>query len=246
MVVILFLPKLPKSFKSMERISKYLATAGVASRRKCEEIVLQGRVSLNGKTVTELGTQVDPFKDSVLLDGNQIGQRPQMVVYALNKPAGFHCTADERVKKRAIDLIASHAPRLFTVGRLDKETEGLILVTNDGALAHKIMHPSFEIHKEYIAKVNKEITHEMLVNLSQGVEVDGFKIIPVKVEKVRKGTVRVVIVDGRKHEVRLLLSAYGLDVLHLQRVRIGGLHMGSMPKGAYRQLSGSEIEAIFS
>jgi 23S rRNA pseudouridine2605 synthase len=230
----------------MERISKFLATIGIASRRKCEELVRQGRVSLNGKVVTELGTQIDPFKDRVLLDGKEVGNMPQKVVYALNKPSGYHCTADERVKKRAIDLIESHVPRLFTVGRLDKETEGLIFVTNDGPLAHKISHPSFEIHKEYIAKVNKEITHEMLVNLSKGIEIDGQPIIPVKVEKIRKGTVRVVIVDGKKHEVRLLLGAYGLEVLHLQRVRVGGFHMGNLPRGGYRQLMGSEIEAIFN
>ncbi len=228
----------------MQRLSKVIAGCGVASRRACEELIQSGRVRVNGKVTVVPQTMVDIEKDKILVDGKKVEPVLEKVVFALHKPVGYICTADPRIKKRAIDLVEADVPRLYTIGRLDRDTSGLILVTNDGVLAHQIMHPSFEVPKEYIAHVDKEISHEHLVALSKGILIDGLLVKPVEVEKVRKGTVKIIVCDGKKHEVRELLGSQGFEVLALKRVRIGGLRMGSLPVGAFRKLNSAEIEAI--
>lgn len=230
----------------MQRLAKILASSGVASRRKAEEIITQGRVVVNGQTVLIPQHMVDPAKDHIVVDGKKIDTKPKLRYFVLNKPKGFICSNAADVKRRAIDLLPiSSDLRLFTIGRLDKDTEGVLLITNDGTLAHRLMHPSFEIEKEYVAKVDRELTHDHLVAISAGCRIEGGWIRPRNVKKVRKGTVRITVVDGKKHEVRQLLEHAGCEVVELMRMRIGALLLGKLPVGSSYELTKEEIQKMF-
>ncbi len=228
-----------------KRLSKTLAAAGVASRRACEELIFGGRVKVNGSPVLLPQTLVDD-QDQIFLDDQPISAAEAKVYYILNKPAGYICSS-RRTKstKIVLDLFEDQSQRLFTVGRLDKDTKGLLLVTNDGHFANKVMHPSSNITKEYLVKTKQEIGPEHLAAISQGTLVEGVYVKPVRVVKVRKGTIKITISEGKKREVRLLLQAAGLDVSELTRIRIGGLQLGILPLGTWRPLSEKEKKAIF-
>lgn len=229
-----------------QRLSKVLAAAGVASRRKCELLIAQGAVTVNGDPVYLPQTPVDPATDQIAVQGKPLPIQEGKVYYLLNKPAGYVCSHRTTGQtKRVIDLFQEEKARLFTVGRLDKETEGLLLVTNDGHFAQQVIHPSHGIHKEYLVKVDQEITHDHLIAISMGTLVEGCFVKPIRVEKVRKGTIKVVIGEGKKREVRHLLSAAGLTVNTLVRIRLGGLHLGPLPVGTWRPLTSKERELIF-
>jgi 23S rRNA pseudouridine2605 synthase len=225
-----------------QRLSKVMAAAGVASRRAAEKLVVDGRVMVNGKVVRIPQTPVDPVRDTIVVDGKRLSRASSKVYYALHKPVGYHCTNASNVKRRAVDLVeSSSGVRLFTVGRLDKMTSGLIIVTNDGHFANRVMHPSGGIQKEYIAKVDRDITHDDLVALSEGCRIEGALVRPVSVRKVRRSTIRVVVQEGRYHEVRELLAAVGLTVLELKRVRIGGLSLGRLPEGQWKEITPEHV-----
>lgn len=231
--------------KTKIRLSKFLAAAGVAARRTCEEIIFAGRVTVNGVIVLVPQTLVDD-RDKITVDRKAIKAAEQKVYYILNKPAGYVCTARQTPNtKIVLDLFADEPHRLFTVGRLDKDTQGLLLVTNDGHFANKVIHPSADIHKEYLAKTDVEITADHLKAISNGTLVEGIFVKPVKVSKVRRGTVKVTISEGKKREVRLLLEAAGLKINELTRIRIGGLLLGPLPTGSWRAMSEKEKELIF-
>jgi 23S rRNA pseudouridine2605 synthase len=228
------------------RLSKTLAAAGIASRRLCEEIIWQGRVSVNGETVLIPQTPVDREKDVIIIDGSILPKQEKKVYFLLNKPSGYHCTNIPYFPKakKVLDFF-SHLPyRLFTVGRLDKETTGLIIVTNDGAFANRVIHPSFNIDKEYLAKTDQEISHDHLMQLSKGTTIEGVFVRPLQVKKVRKGTVKITVSEGKKREVRLLLERTGLKVLSLSRIRVGSLLLGPLLIGHWRELTSKEIEAF--
>lgn len=229
-----------------QRLSKVLSAAGVASRRACEEIIFAGRVKVNGEVTLLPQTMVD-HNDTLLIDGAPITATPQeKVYYILNKPYGYICSAKGQQSARlVVHLFEEVEQRLFTVGRLDKNTTGLLIVTNDGNFANRVIHPSANLHKEYVAKTDCEISHEHLVAISSGTLVDGVFVKPINVTKVRKGTVKITVAEGKKHEVRLLLEAAGLDVKELSRTRIGGLHLGTLPMGSWRPMSEREKELIF-
>ncbi len=225
-----------------QRLSKILAYAGVASRRAAEELIFQGTVTVNGKVVFVPQTMVDIDRDTIIYDGKRI-RLEQKVYFVLNKPAGYICT-NAPGKKRAIDLIGPCSYRLYTIGRLDRDTSGLIILTNDGEFANNIMHPSKRIPKEYLVKVDKEVLHEHLVAMSEGMWVEGSFVKPLSVNKVRRGTLKVVICDGRKREVRRLVEKAGLETVELTRIRIGGLVLGKLPEGHFRNLSERERELL--
>lgn len=228
-----------------QRLSKVLAVAGVASRRACEELIFAGRVKVNGETVLLPQTRVT-FQDEIRVDDKPITQAESKVYYILNKPTGYVCTSLRSGQtKIVLDLFEGNTLRLFTVGRLDKDTQGLLLVTNDGHFANKVMHPSSNISKEYVAKTNHEITSEHLQAISSGTLVEGIFVQPLKVTKVRKGTLKIVIGEGKKREVRHLLKAAGLEVMELTRIRIGGLQLGPLPLGAWRAMTEKEKKSIF-
>lgn len=229
-----------------KRLSKALAAAGIASRRACEELIFQGRVKVNGAVVKIPQTLVDWSSDRIAVDETPLASEQKKVYYILNKPAGYICTHTRPGKKKIVlDLFPNQEERLFTVGRLDKETEGLLIVTNDGHFANRIIHPSSNITKEYIVKTLQEITLEHLETLSQGARVDEKWVRPVSVAKVRKGTFRIVVKEGRKHEVRIIAERAQLKVVELRRVRIGGLLLGTLPVGEYRPLTERDKELLF-
>lgn len=232
--------------KRKNRLSKALAAAGVASRRACEELIFAGRVKVNGAVALLPQTMVDET-DTILFDDQPISGAQPKSYFILNKPAGYVCTA-KRTNTRTklvLDLFSETKERLFTVGRLDKNTEGLLLVTNDGHFANKVIHPSFNITKEYLVKTDVEISADHLKAISAGTLVEGTFVKPVKVTKVRKGTLKVAVKDGKKHEVRLLMEAAGLVIHQLTRIRIGGLTLGMLEPGSYRPLTSREQALIF-
>lgn len=235
--------------KRCNRLSKILAAAGVASRRACEKLIFDGTVTVNGEIIKIPQTQVQLGKDEIKVAGKKIAYAEEKVYFLLNKPVGYVCSnalnTGNVQTKLVIELFEEENKRLFTVGRLDKETTGLIIVTNDGHFANKVIHPSSHIKKEYIAKTDKEISEEHLKAINEGIWLQGSKIRPVSVKKVRKGTLKVVIMEGKKREVRLLLEAAGLETLSLSRIRIGGLVLGNLPIGAWRPMSESDKKAIF-
>jgi 23S rRNA pseudouridine2605 synthase len=233
------------NFMTSQRLSKVLAAAGVASRRACEELIFAGHITVNGDTVLLPQTRVTS-KDSILVSGKPLKQVEPKMYYILNKPAGYLCTSKRTNNtKIVLDLFQEVGLRLFTIGRLDKDTQGLLLVTNDGHFSNKVMHPSSNIHKEYVVKTNCEVTADHLKAISSGTLVEGVFVKPIKVVKVRKGTLKIIIGEGKKREIRHLLKAAGLEVEELVRIRIGGLQLGKLPLGAWRELTDREKKIIF-
>jgi 23S rRNA pseudouridine2605 synthase len=232
--------------ESKKRLSKALAAAGIASRRACEELIFSGHVSVNGKVVVIPQTLVCWEKDEIRVDEKLVSGEEKKAYYILNKPHGYICS-NVRIgrKKLVVDLFGSENARLFTIGRLDRDTTGLLLVTNDGHFAQKVIHPSSNIQKEYVVKTLQEITDEHLKSISKGTFIEGSWIKPVRVQKVRKGTVKVIVKEGKKREVRLLVQNAGLDIVELSRVRIGGLRLGSIAEGTYREMTETEKQIIF-
>lgn len=230
---------------SKKRLSKTLAAAGVAARRACETLIFDGRVKVNG-TVTLLPQTLVGPEDTITVDGKSISGAEPKVYYILNKPVGYICTNKRgQHSKLVLDLFEDVDYRLFTVGRLDKETSGLLLVTNDGHFANSVIHPSADIHKEYVAKTDREITAEHLVAIGSGALVEGTFVKPIAVSKVRRGTIKITIAEGKKREVRRLLEAVGLTVQELTRVRIGSLTLGSLPEGNWRPMTERDKALIF-
>jgi len=237
----LYLPAMEK-----KRLSKALAAAGIASRRACEEIIFEGRVKVNGQVIKIPQTLVDWTSDQISVDESSVQAEESKVYYMLNKPTGYICTSTRPGQKRIVlDLFEGRRERLFTIGRLDKETEGLLLVTNDGRWAHEVIHPSSNIVKEYVVKTANEITTEHLETLSQGARVDEKWVRPISVTKVRRGTFRICVKEGRKHEVRIIAERAQLRVIELRRVRIGSLILGTLPVGEYRTLTERDKQLLF-
>lgn len=230
-----------------KRLSKALAAAGVASRRACEEIIFSGRVKVNGIVVLVPQTLVDWDKDQIAVDEVIVGGEQSKLYFMLNKPAGYLCSNVRPGKTRIVlDLFPTQSERLFTVGRLDRDTTGLLIVTNDGHFANRLIHPSSNITKEYIVKVLQEITPGHLETLSQGARVDNKWVRPVFVQKVRRGTFKICVKEGKKHEVRIIAERAQLKIVDLKRVRIGNLVLGSLPEGEYRPLTAREQESFLS
>jgi len=229
-----------------KRLSKVLAAAGVASRRASEELIFKGRVTVNDEVVLVPQTLVCAQKDQICVDKEPIQTEEKKVYYILNKPHGFICSnAPLGTKKRVVDLFAHLPYRLFTIGRLDRDTTGLLLVTNDGHFANKVIHPSSNIQKEYLIKTLQEVTDLHLKQISKGIFIEGSFIKPIRVVKVRKGTLKIVVKEGKKREVRLLVQAANLEILELCRIRIGGLLLGPIAEGGFRPMSETEKQIIF-
>ncbi len=233
----------------MERLEKVLSAAGVASRRRSAEIIRAGRVEVDGKTVTEPGLRIHPERADIRVDGAPLGPPSRKVYLLLNKPAGYLSTArDPGNRPTVLDLVPGKGARLFPVGRLDLDTEGLLLITNDGEAAYALTHPRFEIPKTYVAKVAGVPGAEALEALCRGVGIGGAITAPAKVRTVASsgGTavLEIGIHEGKKREVRHMLEAVGHPVLHLRRTRLGELSLGDLPLGRWRELASSEIAWI--
>lgn len=233
---------------SKERLSKVMARRGVASRRHCEELIFAGKVSVNGKIALLPQTMVGDG-DAISIDGTPLpaAAKNENVYYLLNKPRGYLCTnAPERQKKLVIDLFKKDPRRLFTVGRLDKETTGLIIVTNDGFFAQQVIHPSSDIEKEYVAEVDLPLTQLHLSIIRKGMRVEGTFVRPKSVDKLSAKEIRVVVKEGKKREVRQLIQHAGLAVCHLCRTRIGQLRLQNLPEGKWREMTEEEKQQLFS
>ncbi len=233
----------------MMRLEKYLAEAGVASRRASKDLIREGRTTLKGRVVTVPGTPVDVESDEVRVDGRPIRLKRQLRYFALHKPRGYLCTShDPRGRRTVFELLPQQEHRLFIVGRLDRDVEGLVLLTNDGDLAFRLAHPSYEIGKTYVATVTGAATPERLKRLSAGVPVHGRLTVPASVTRLRFGErrsrIRLVTHEGRKHQVKLMCLAVGLPVEALRRISIGPLTLADLPTGGYRPLSVAEIRAL--
>jgi len=228
------------------RLSKILAASGVASRRKCEELIFNGKVSVDDETVLVPQTFVDPHCQKITVNGQNI-KFEEKVYIMLNKPRGYTCTHLKKERKKIVyDLLKGFKERLFSIGRLDRDTSGLLLFTNDGHFANQIIHPSSNITKEYLIKTKEQITDENLKTISKGVWIEDRIVRPCKVRKVRKETLKIGVKEGKKHEVRLLILKAGLTLVELKRIRIGGLVLSDLEEGEYRPLTEKDKAQLFS
>lgn len=227
------------------RLAKFLAHAGIASRRGAEDVVRAGRVTIAGETVTDPARDVDETS-GVAVDGTPVGGAEQRVVWAVNKPAGVVSTAkDTHGRPTVIELVDAKGARLYPVGRLDAETTGLILLTNDGDLANGLMHPRYEVPKTYIANVEPvPVRESALRRLREGVELEDGRTAPARVRQPRPGELEITIHEGRKRQVRRMIDAVGHRVTALRRERFGPLSLDGMGPGKARRLTPAEVERL--
>lgn len=233
----------------MERLQKFIANSGYCSRRKAEELISKGQVYVNGEMVTELGTKVTG-NETIVVEGVTLGKQTRKEYYLLNKPRGYICSvSDDKGRKVVTDLINTNE-RIYPVGRLDYDTTGVLLLTNDGDFANILMHPSNEVEKTYLAIIEGVMTTEEIYNLKDGVVIDGIKVVPkrVKIKKKdlekNKSKVEVTIVEGRNHIVKKMFEEVGHPVNKLTRERLAFLDVKGLQSGEYRYLSNDEVQQL--
>ena len=231
-----------------ERVQRALARAGLGSRRASEELIREGRVHINGRVAT-LGDKIDPDRDTVQVDGTRVPLAADLAYLALNKPAGVVSTSRDPQGRADLRGFFPEGARVFAVGRLDRDTEGLLLLTNDGALAHRLTHPRYGVEKEYLAEVEGDPSERALARIVRGVDLDDG---PARARSARvtarsrgRSAVEVVMTEGRKREVRRLLAAVGLPVTRLVRTRVGPIRLRDLPPGEVRPLTVEEVRALF-
>ena len=234
-----------------ERLQKIISQAGIASRRAAEKMILEGRVRVDGKVVRELGTKVDSAAHAITVDGRAIGGVEHHVYLLLNKPKGYLSTAkDDRGRRTVLDLLPEVKERVYPVGRLDNNTEGLLLITNDGTLMNGLLHPRYEVQKTYVAQVTGQVTAAKLQKMATGLTLDDGPTAPAKVRLLGQagGTtqVEVTIHEGRNRQVRRMFAAIGCDVRSLRRVRFAFLTLRGVPLGKYRPLSKQEVQRLYA
>lgn len=230
------------------RINKFLAESGIASRRACDKIIEEGRVKVNGRVVG-LGVEVDEVNDSVSVDGKRVSPAKKAEYYIMNKPKGYVCTVkDDKGRKTVMDLLPKNTSRIFPVGRLDYDSEGLLIFTNDGDLANRLMHPSSEIPKTYLVRTEGETPEKLLDRLRAGVDIDGkmTKKCNIRVIETCKDYTKlhVTITEGRNREIRKMFETVGKNVDFLKRIKIGDLGLRGLNRGEVRKLSPEEVEYL--
>jgi 23S rRNA pseudouridine2605 synthase len=235
--------------EGQERLQRSLARAGFGSRRACEEIISAGRVTIDGR-VAILGSRVTPGAEEVRVDGHLVNLDPNIKYYALHKPAGVVTTmSDPQGRADITAYLPPEGPRVFPVGRLDQDTEGLLLLTNDGELANRLTHPSFGVEKEYLAEVEGPATDKQLARVRTGVDLEDGPASAARIRRVGsvgdRLALRVVMTEGRKREVRRLLAAVGLPVVRLVRLRVGPVQLGDLAPGELRELSHADRTALY-
>lgn len=226
------------------RLSVALARAGVASRRKCEEYIFAGKIRVGSEVVTTPQTKVDPEKDKIFFHKKRVTQADPHFYFLFNKPAGYLCTHTCKGREKNIYDLLPKGPRLFSLGRLDKMTSGLLLVTNDGSFCHKVIHPSANMEKEYHVTLQELVTEEMCEEVKKGVWIERKKVIPKSVKKIAKNILSVTVTEGKKREVRILMEDKGYTITSLKRVRIDFLRLGRLKPGNFRLLSKSEVKQL--
>jgi 23S rRNA pseudouridine2605 synthase len=232
----------------VERLQRSLARAGFGSRRACEEVIAAGRVEINGRVAT-LGDRLDPAVDEVRVDGSKVNVDPELRTFALHKPRGVTTTMRDPHAERDLTGFLPKGVHVFPVGRLDRDTEGLLLLTNDGSLAHRLTHPRYAIEKEYLAEVGRPPSQRQIARLRRGVELDDRTARAVDARSAGgaggRGGVRLVMIEGRKREVRRMLDAVELPVRRLVRVRVGPIRLGKLGPGEIRQLEPEDVRALY-
>lgn len=231
------------------RLNKFLSTAGVASRRKCDELIKDGKIYVNGKVQSNLGTVIDEKKDVVEYLGERVNLPSSFIYLKMNKPKGYACTAsDEKGRKTIFDLLEDKSVRLFNVGRLDYDTEGLIFLTNDGEFANSVIHPKFQIEKEYIVTVEGVMKESEFAVLRKGAVINGERMPSARVNPIsfdgKVTKLSVVITEGQNHQVRRMFEAIGRDIKLLKRVRIGSVHLGNLYRGKTKPMTAEEVESF--
>ena len=226
-----------------------MALCGLASRRKVEEYIKDGRIKVNGRVVTNLATDINLKKDKCQFDDKDINMPKEYVYYKLHKPKGYICSASDEKGRKTIYEIVKTNERLFSVGRLDYNSEGLLILTNDGVFANKITHPANHIEKEYIVKIEGDIKESELAVLRAGVVENGKKMPKAKVKLLsyenNQSRLSVIIDEGQNHQIRRMFDCIGKTIILLKRVSVGGLKLGGLPRGKYKELSQSELDLIF-
>lgn len=230
------------------RLQKFLAEAGVGSRRHCEQLIQQGKISVNGRPVTALGTKIDPANDRVTVGSKPVAIQSKIYI-ALNKPAGVLCTSrDTEGRKRVLDLLPSSLPRLYTVGRLDQDTEGLLFLTNDGNFSLRLTHPRYKMPKTYLVEVEGELKDEQTGGLLEGIQSEGELLRAEKVSQVRpRGRtteLRIVLGEGKKRQIRRMMAAIGHPVVRLTRLSVDTVNLGDLKTGQWRYLTDEEVHKL--
>lgn len=229
----------------LTRLHKYIAECGVASRRKAEELIRAGRITVNGEAVTKMGIKVDGAKDKVALDGKMIRPETRTIYIKLNKPRGYVSSCrSERGERTVLDLVKDIKERLYPVGRLDMDSEGLLILTNDGEAANRLMHPRYEHEKEYVVRLRSPVTGRQLEQLAKGIEIDGQRTLPAKIKLLGETEFSIILKEGKKRQIRRMVEVTGNRVIGLKRVRIGKLTLGKLPTGKYAHLTSSEIHSL--
>jgi pseudouridine synthase len=232
----------------VERLQRSLARAGFGSRRACEEVIAAGRVEINGRVAT-LGDRLDPTVDEVRVDGSKVNVDPELRTFAIHKPRGVTTTMRDPHAERDLTGFLPKGVHVFPVGRLDRDTEGLLLLTNDGSLAHRLTHPRYAIEKEYLAEVGRPPSQRQLARLRRGVELEDGTARAVDARSAGgaggRGGVRLVMIEGRKREVRRMLDAVELPVRRLVRVRVGPIRLGKLGPGEVRELGPEDVRALY-
>lgn len=226
----------------MMRLNKFISESGKASRRGADKLIEEGRVKINGRKA-KIGDQVKPG-DKVMVNGQMLRLARNNVYLALNKPVGITCTTEKNVKGNIVDLV-NHPLRVFNIGRLDKDSDGLILLTNDGDIVNEILRAENNHEKEYIVSVDKPITDEFVEKMSKGVRILGTKTLPCKVEQLSKYEFKIILTQGLNRQIRRMCEALGYEVYRLQRVRIMNIHLGNLPVGQWRDLTKKEKDRLF-
>ncbi len=224
------------------RINKYISEAGKASRRGADKLISEGKVTINGKRAN-IGDQVEPG-DNVLVNGAPVRLASNNVYIALNKPVGITCTTEKGVKGNIIDLV-NHPLRIFNIGRLDKDSDGLILLTNDGDIVNEILRAENKHEKEYIVTVDRPITPEFVKRMSEGVKILNTKTLPCEVRQLSKYDFQIILTQGLNRQIRRMCSELGYEVYRLQRIRIMNIHLGNLPPGQWRDLTKKERTQLF-
>ena len=224
------------------RINKYISESGKTSRRAADKLITEGRVLINGRKA-KVGDQVEPG-DDVVVNGNPIRIARNNVYLALNKPIGITSTTEKNVKGNIVDLV-NHPLRVFNIGRLDKESDGLILLTNDGDIVNEILRAENNHEKEYIVSVDKPITEDFIKNMSEGVHILGTKTLPCEVVKLSKFVFQITLTQGLNRQIRRMCEVLGYEVFRLQRTRIMNIHLGNLPIGQWRDLTKKEKNQLF-
>jgi 23S rRNA pseudouridine2605 synthase len=230
--------------KELIRLQKFIAECGVVSRRKAEELIVSGKVKVNGEKVTKLGSKINPSVDKITLNGKELKQKEEKIYIKLNKPRGVVSACSDPREITVVDLVKDIPGRLYPVGRLDKNSEGLIILTNDGELANRLMHPRYEHEKEYVVTVQYPIFYKQMEQLEKGVIIEAKKTLPAKIKQAGSRKFHIILREGKKRQIRRMVEAVGNKVVALKRIRVKNILLGKLPLGKYAHLSEAERQSL--